>query len=216
MIGRLDGANYEYRRSCVRAINELGLETNEFSRYYEYPEMAEVYRQAKIGLNVSRDDYLRDANLRCFEVMAGGALLLTPHPTELTELGLENKKHFVSFRSEVDLTDKVQYYLDHSAERNEIARNGRKETLRRFTYDWWSRKLVERVDEGIPLQAPARKMSEGEAAEIYVDYLSKRGQIDETLTQVRRQRRDSGGSLIRSIGKAAKVTIRGWQSALFS
>jgi len=59
-------------------------------------------------------------------------------------------------------------------------------------------------------------MSKGEAAGIYVDYLSKRGQIDETLTHFRRQRRDGGGSLIRSLGKAAKVTVRGWQHALFS
>ena len=216
MVGRLDGDNYTYRRSCVRAVNELGVETNDFSQYYEYAELAEVYRRAKIGLNVSRDDYLRDANLRCFEVMAGGALLLTPHPTELSQLGLESKEHFVAFRSEDDLTEKVRYYLNHPEERKEIARNGREETLRRFTYDRWAQRLVERINEGIPLQAPARKMSEGEAAGIYVDYLSKRGQIDETLTHFRRQRRNGGGSVMRSIGKAAKVTIRGWQNALFS
>ncbi|MBB4062396.1 glycosyltransferase [Salinibacter ruber] len=216
MIGRLDGGNYSYRRSCVRAVNELEVEKNDFSNYYEYAEMAEVYRRAKIGLNVSRDDYLRDANLRCFEVMAGEALLLTPAPTELSQLGLESEEHFVTFRSENDLTEKVRYYLDHPRERQEIARNGRKETLKCFTYDRWAERLVNRIDEGIPLQAPARGMSEGEAAEIYVDYLSRRGQIDETLTHFRRQRKNRGGSLMRSLGKGVKVTVRGWQRALFS
>jgi hypothetical protein len=216
MVGRLDGAKYTYRRKCMQAINEVGAATNKVDKHYEYPEMADVYRRSKIGLNVSRDDYLEDANLRCFEVMAGGALLLTPGPTELTQLGLQDGKHFVSFRSEDDLTRKVNYYLRHDEEREEIAMRSRAETLDRFTYDRWAGRLVERIDQGIPRQAPARDMSEGRNAELYIDYLSKRGKIDETLRHLRRQRRSEGGSLLRSLGKAAKVTVRGWQKALLS
>jgi len=216
MVGRLEGANYTYRRSCLRALDALDLKTNDFDVYYEYPEMADLYRRSRIGLNVSRDDYIQDANLRCFEVMAGGALLMTPEPTELSQLGLEPGGHFVTFRSEEDLAEKVQYYLSHDAERREIACRGRDETLDRFTYDRWAERIVERVEDGISRQAPARSMSEGEAASIYVDYLSKRGQIDDTLYHLRRQRKDGGGSLIQSVGKAAKVTVRGWQKALFS
>ena len=55
MVGRLDGAHYSYRRSCVQAIEGLDVSTNEFGRYYEYKEMVNVYRHARIGLNVSRD-----------------------------------------------------------------------------------------------------------------------------------------------------------------
>lgn len=216
MVGRLDGENYAYRRSCMEAVSELGIRTNKIDKYYEYPEMAETYRSARIGLNVSRDDFLRDANLRCFEVMAGGGLLLTPTPTELTQLGLEDGTHFVGFQSEQDLAEKIRYYLQHENERKEIAQRGRTETLDRFTYDRWAKRLINRIDQGISPQAPARKMSEGESAELYIDYLSKRGKIDLTLHHLRRQRKDGGGSLLRSVKKAAKVTARGWQQALFS
>jgi hypothetical protein len=216
MVGRLSGSDYSYRRRCVRAVTEnLDVTTNDFQSAYDYPAMADVYRKAKIGLNVSRNGYLEDANLRCFEVMGGGALLLTPHPTELSKLGLEDGAHFVTFHSQDDLVDKIRYFLNHNEAREEIALNGREATLTHFTYDRWSERLIERIDEGIPQQAPARSMSEGEVASIHVDYYSKRGEIDETLHHLRRQRKADGPSL-RSVAKAAKVTVRGWQNAFFS
>jgi len=218
MVGRLDGAHYSYRRSCVQAIEGLDVSTNEFGRYYEYKEMVNVYRHARIGLNVSRDNHLRDANLRCFEVMGGGALLMTPVPTELSELGLAEGEHFVGYESTEDLTEKVKYYLDHDEERQDIASRGREVTLNRFTYDQWADRIIKRIDEGIPPQAPARTMAEDEVASIYVDYFSKRGRVDETLYHLRRQREANGsnGRLLSSVGKAAKATVRGWQRALTS
>jgi hypothetical protein len=61
-------------------------------------------------------------------------------------------------------------------------------------------------------------MSEAEVEELYVDYFSKRGEIDETLRHLRRQRKSGGFTslFLRSIGKTAKTTIRGWQRALLS
>lgn len=218
MIGRLDGDQYSYRRACVKTIQALDVSTNDFSRYYEYAEMAELYRESKIGLNVSRDDHLQDANLRCFEVMGGGALLMTPTPSELSKLGLVDGEHFVGYTSVDDLSEKVEYYLNQDNEREEIARRGREVTLNRFTYDGWAKRLIDRIREGIPLQAPARRMPEAEVASIYVDYFSKRGQVDEALHHLRRQRQAgrSGYSLAKSTGKAAKVTIQSWCRALTS
>jgi len=218
MIGRMEGSQYSYRRSCVQSIQELDVTTNKFAKYYEYEEMVEVYRRAKIGLNVSRDNHLQDANLRCFEVMGGGALLMTPLPTELSELGLDDGEHFVGYESEKDLMEKVRYYLTHDDARREIGLKGREVTLHRFTYDRWADQILARIDEGIPPQAPARTMQEGDVESIYVDYFSKRGEINKSLRHLRRQRKADGSTsrFLRSIGKTAKATARGWQRALFS
>jgi hypothetical protein len=218
MVGRMHGSHYSYRRSCAQSIQELDVATNDFGKYYEYEEMVEVYRRAEIGLNVSRDNHLQDANLRCFEVMGGGALLMTPLPTELSDLGMSEGEHFIGYESEEDLTEKVQYYLANDKERREIAAGGREVTLNRFTYDQWAKQILHRIKEGIPPQAPAREMSKGEVASIYVDYFSKRGKIGETLRHLRHQREAGSleSSFLRSLGKAAKVTFRGWQHALLS
>lgn len=217
MVGRLHGHQYAYRRSCVAAVRR-SYEMNDVEKKYDYSQLSELYRSARIGLNVSRDDHLQDANLRCFEVMAGGALLLTPIPSELCDLGLEEGEHFVGFQSEEELLDSISYYLQHDAEREEIARRGRDVTLSRFTYDRWAERLIDRIQEGIPRQAPARRMTRSESASIYVDFFSKRGKLDEALNHLKRQRQEGGIDklLLESAWKGAKATIRRWQRALFA
>jgi len=81
---------------------------NDWSRRYEPEEMARIYRQSKIIVNIARDDFPQDANLRTFEAMATGALLLTSLPTELTEIGFEDGVHFVGFRKEAEIAPLVR------------------------------------------------------------------------------------------------------------
>jgi len=215
MVGRLHGHQYSYRRSCVAAVRR-SFQMNDVEREYDYSELSGLYRSAKIGLNISRDDHLQDANLRCFEVMAGGALLLTPKPSELSDLGLEEGKHFVGFESEEELLDTISYYLQHDAKRKEIARRGREVTLNQFTYDHWAERLVERIREGIPHQAPARTMSKSQVAGLYVDYFSKRGKLDQALKHLKRQWQEGGFNrfFFESTWKVMKTTVRRCQRTL--
>ena len=143
---------------------------------------------------------------------------MTPLPSELSELGVVEGKHFIGYQSIEELAEKVIYYLNHDDERQTIASRGRDITMRQFTYDQWADRMLNRIEEGVPAQAPARTMREGEVASIYVDYFSKRGHIDKTLQHLRRQRKagGSGRLIFRSTAKAAKATIRGWQRALTS
>ena len=90
---------------------------NDFRKRYTKAELAEVYRQCKIVVNVSRDDFPSEANMRCYEGMAGGALLITGIPTELTEWGFREGTHFVGWRNEAEIPDLVDYYLHHENER---------------------------------------------------------------------------------------------------
>jgi hypothetical protein len=217
MVGRLHGKQYSYRRSCVEAVRNA-FEMNDVEQDYDYSALSALYLSARIGLNVSRDDHLQDANLRCFEVMAGGALLMTPKPSELTDLGLREGEHFVGFRNKKQLLDRISYYLEHDEEREEIALRGRDQTLDRFTYDHWAKRLIDRIEQGVSLQAPARSMSSSRVAGIYVDYFSKRGKLNEALNHLRRQRQEGGYDryFLQSAWKAAKATMRRWQRALLN
>jgi hypothetical protein len=75
-----------------------------------------------------------DVNMRVFEAMASGALLVT----EAIENGqkdlFKDGVHLVQYRTEEELFEKVDYYLKHDDEREQIAKEGQKLVLSKHTY----------------------------------------------------------------------------------
>jgi hypothetical protein len=224
MIGRLDGADYSYRRSAADDLRSMDIKTNNMEEYYPYEDMVEVYGKSKISVNVSRGNYLDLAHLSCIEILGSGTLLLTTYNPdkheghELEALGFEEGLHFATFKNTEDMRQKISYYLNHEDERRAMAQRAREKTLKAHTYAQRADQLLQSLNKGISRQAPARSMPGEEVASIYVDYFSKRGKIDKTLHHLRRQREAGSAqwSLLRSMGQAAKATVRGWQHALTS
>jgi len=71
--------------------------------------------------------------MRMFEATACGSLLITqevPYLDELFEIG----KEIVVYSTMRELTEKIDYYLEHDKEREKIARAGQRRTLRDHTY----------------------------------------------------------------------------------
>ena len=84
-------------------------------------ELGQIYSQAQIVVNESIQG---EVNLRIFEALAAGALLLT-EDVGSNLLGLFTPgKHLDTFGSQ-NLLEKAAYYLDHEEERREIALKGR-------------------------------------------------------------------------------------------
>ena len=95
-------------------------------------EMALTFCRGRLVFNRS---LAGDLNMRVFEALATGRCLLTdrlPPEAGLAEL-LTDRVHLVCY-GEDDLEALARYYLDHPAEREAIARQGRAEVLRRHTY----------------------------------------------------------------------------------
>ncbi|MCL6640463.1 MAG: glycosyltransferase, partial [Candidatus Rokubacteria bacterium] len=95
-------------------------------------DMALALRRGRIVFNRS---LAGDLNMRVFEALATGSFLLTDRlapDAGLAEL-LTDRVHLVCY-AENDLEALARYYLDHAAEREAIARQGRAEVLRRHTY----------------------------------------------------------------------------------
>ena len=74
--------------------------------------------------------------MRCFEIMACGALLLLNEVPGNThrELGMIPGTHFVLYRHPKELFERINYFLSHEEERQRIAEAGYQETLARHTY----------------------------------------------------------------------------------
>ena len=99
-------------------------------RYFD--EMAETYSASRVVFNRS---VLGDVNMRVFEALACGSLLVT---NELSDNGqaelFRNGEHLVTYRDLDELVEKITYYLEHEDERERIAAAGRKEVLAAHTY----------------------------------------------------------------------------------
>ena len=86
-------------------------------------EMPLIFHNSKINLNITAKAIRTGLPLRIFDVLGCGGFLITNYQTELTDyfsIGTELE----CYTSEDDLLAKVEYYLSHEKDREEIAQNG--------------------------------------------------------------------------------------------
>jgi glycosyltransferase involved in cell wall biosynthesis/Flp pilus assembly protein TadD len=140
------GRWHPYRRHVLNHLTEQGILLKIFKVPHE--KAAEIYAQSLINLNISLNG---DLNLRVFEVLSSGGLLLTDRLG--SESGLEllfkDGEHFVYFRDEKDLVDKINYFLRYPNEAKEIAKNGYEEYKRNHTPEKKIRELMDYVFKGV-------------------------------------------------------------------
>lgn len=112
--------------------------------YFE--AMAEGYSASKLAFNRSLRD---DVNMRVFEAVACGTLLLTD---DLAHNGqaelLRDGVHLATYRDGDDLLDKAAYYLGRNDLREKIAAQGRAEAHSRHTYRHRMEQILAAVEAG--------------------------------------------------------------------
>lgn len=191
-----------------RVLSALGsrFTMNEVGRRYTPQEMASIYQASKIVVNVSRDDYPRDANMRCFEAMAAGALLVTQGPSELTALGFEDGVHFVTYRDPGEVSNVVADWLTRDAEREAIARRARQLVLGAHTYDARVATILEAVRGGIT--APARSWTKDRVQALRFDYFVEYADVPQSLTTYRRLAASSPLRAVRRLPGLLRLALK--------
>jgi len=99
-----------------------------------WSEMPKVFRGSKINLNMTIPNIKSGVPLRIYDVLGAGGFLLSNFQAELP-MFFENGKHLVWYYSNEDLYDKVDYYLRHETERQEIAAAGRELVAANCSYE---------------------------------------------------------------------------------
>jgi hypothetical protein len=174
-VGQTSGAFYNARAKWLPELRRE-FRTNEWSRRYTIEETADVYRRSRIVVNIGRDDFPQDANLRVFEAMACGALLITQTRTELTDLGFQEGVDFVGYRDPSEIEALVRKYLDDEIAAKVIATAGREQTLSLHTYDQRVETLLARIGQSSTRnQAPARGWPKWKAGLIPLDSYAANG-----------------------------------------
>jgi len=132
------------RKFYLQALQEQYHES--FIGHARHTELGVIYSQAKIGFNYSIRD---DVNMRMFEILCSGTLLLTNRLThdDLERLGLRDREHFVFYRSPKELFELIDYYLRHDDEREAIVAAGMRHVQQHHTYRHRLQRILQLVDE---------------------------------------------------------------------
>jgi len=96
-------------------------------------EMPLVFHYSKINLNITAKSIRTGLPLRIYDVLACGGFLITNYQNELTDY-FEPDADLVYYTSEEDLIEKVDYYLTHEKDRQEIAHNGLQKIIQYHNY----------------------------------------------------------------------------------
>lgn len=115
-------------------------------------EMAEIYAQSKIVVNAAHND---DVNMRVFEAMGAGALLLTDPVTGLEDLFTDGEQ-LVVYRRDSDVFNLIERYLSDNQERERIARAGQAAVMSMHTYEHRIKTITSELQQALP-EIEARK-----------------------------------------------------------
>lgn len=117
---------------------------NSFIGMAPYAKLSEIYSASKIGFNYSINN---DINMRYFEVMSCGAMLIT---NRIRDRGskdiLKDKEHLRLYRNRKELFKLIDYYLTHDTERELISKNGYELVISRHTYKDRLRQMLEIIE----------------------------------------------------------------------
>jgi len=209
-VGQIGGSLYRQRAHLLPELAR-SFRMNNWTKHHAPPEMAEVYKQSKIVVNIGRDDYPQDANLRTFEAMAAGALLLTSLPSELTQIGFEEGKHFFGFRIRNEIAPLIRKYLVNETARRQVAEAAREKVLREHTYDIRVQALLGHLErDSGRLFAPARGWPEARVRTARLDYFAANRALDCAAIELRAIARRSLSDTARGAALLARARVREW------
>jgi hypothetical protein len=104
-----------------------------FNKKVYLDELSSLYGNSKIVFNHTANK-IKALNMRIFEGMGCGALVLTDYAPE-QEMLFQDGIHLVLYHSREELLDKVEYYLNNTEEAQNIAQAGQEYVQRFHTYE---------------------------------------------------------------------------------
>ena len=105
-------------------------------------ELADIYRESKINLNIIGNNITTSVGMREFEIWGAGGFLISENCTGLQDV-FENDKNFITFDSIDDLHEKIEYYLSHPEERIRLIKLNQQKIINEHTYNQRVKKIVE-------------------------------------------------------------------------
>lgn len=103
------------------------------NKYLEANDVATIYSQSKICLNIIREQS-NGANPRTFEILGTKSLQLVDYGKDIADL-FEHGKHLIMYSDNKDIVSLIEYYLHNDGERESIAWYGYELVKEKYTLD---------------------------------------------------------------------------------
>ena len=139
------------REDLLRLIQ--GRFPNSFVGRRFFAEMAQTYSQSRLVFNRSLRN---DVNMRVFEALASGSLLVT---NDLRENGQDelfrDGLHLATYRDADELIDKVNFYLHNPELGERVAETGRQAVLAKHTYQHRMQLILDMAEDQLARRRPS-------------------------------------------------------------
>lgn len=162
--------------------------TNDYLQQYPKEQIAEVYSRSRIALNMPIGG---DLNMRVFEAMACGTLLITERIGNGQRDLFQDRRHLVEYENDQEMLDAVAYYLHHERERAEISERGSDLVRSHHTYQQRCETLLQTIftDAGPQYLAAIRQLSDADAHYFYLKFYARLGHLDALMSQLQAAKR---------------------------
>jgi spore maturation protein CgeB len=109
-------------------------------------ELTHIYCASGINIDIPRLYQRNTINMRVFDVLAAGGFVLTEKSDALQNVFTEGQ-HVGLYTSQKELEDKLQWWLHHPKERQQIAKQGREEVLQKHLISHRVDSILQYVEE---------------------------------------------------------------------
>lgn len=107
-----------------------------------HTEMPYIFHDSKININITLRSIQSGIPLRIMDILGAGGFLLTNFQEDMLRHFVPGED-FVYYESQEDLLDKIDYYLSHDKEREEIAANGRQKVIQNHSFEQCFREMFQ-------------------------------------------------------------------------
>lgn len=128
-LGKIMDINLYSGSKLPKVLQGLRIKEKGFANYET--EMPYVFHNSKININITSKTIQSGIPLRVFDILSCGGFCITNYQPEIAEYFI-NGEELVMYTSMEDLIEKVEYYLNHEEEREQIAQNGYKKLKEKF------------------------------------------------------------------------------------
>ncbi len=113
--------------------------------HFTTEDYARGYKRAKMAISFSKSWKKSVINARAFEALNCGTLLLEQQSPELAKLYTPGVD-YVEWIDQVDLLNKIRYYLEHEDERTLISSNGQRKTEELYSAKTFWSKIIDNIN----------------------------------------------------------------------